>query len=249
MLKVKEKIASLTPTKINPAKKIKELHPDIERYLKDDFCNPGEICSPDGLTSQIIDAEDRCELIVNCESFVVGKRNSHLFIFRKSEEKSTTGIKEMIYDAIVIDATENNVQLIKYVAAGATESKQHFDAFNDNMWKLGIRRMYSISDVMEPEKVFSAKKYMQSGELNNIMDKGRRERMRLTVLETDGKEVKWWWIYRAYCVDLKERRETYSVAPKFTVHKNRWRMYKPKHPIDWVYAWLLRFESYISRAR
>ena len=92
--------------------KIKDLHKDIERYLKEDCYCPNEIYSFDGFFYQCFYAEDECILL--------GERKEFIICLEKKKEKHNQVLLfwlnengEKIIDAVRFDATENNLKIAK----------------------------------------------------------------------------------------------------------------------------------------
>lgn len=114
--------------------KLKDIHTDIERYLKEDCYCPNEVYSVDGFIYQIVYADAECELlgkyisIEDYDVYLVASENSEkepilLNIWCKNEKVVSMERYEL---------TENNIVGMK------------------NFWKNGT--MFTLSEMQELKK-------------------------------------------------------------------------------------------------
>lgn len=101
--------------------KLCDIHPDMERYLKEDCYCPGEIYNPNGFYYRIYKIDDKISLI--------GSNNGNIYVVCSRKDKSAQILvfetnKEKISDAYRIDATENNFQYVReMIESGHSERK------------------------------------------------------------------------------------------------------------------------------
>lgn len=117
--------------------KIKDLHPTIESYLKNDCYCPYEVYSPDGFFYQIFKPEDDCVRVFEKDDAVACIANNQLILFTKHLDR--------VVDAVRIDATENNVKLIIDISNGIADKSRRFDKFPDNSTDEDIKKLLSIA--------------------------------------------------------------------------------------------------------
>ena len=94
--------------------KIKELHPDIERYLNQDCYCPHEVYSFDGFGYQLFYEDQECEKLG--ESHIENDTDCVACVahpFNEEERKPQVVVfwlhGDKCYDALRYDATENNI--------------------------------------------------------------------------------------------------------------------------------------------
>lgn len=136
--------------------KIKELHPDIERYLKHDCYCPHEIYSFDGFFCQLFYEDQECEKIgdkyednrgvVACIAHPDGKEGPHpqIVLFTIEDNK--------VVDALRLDATDNNIKMIKIFIEkgheGLKASGMKFNEFKPGETAKSLKKILSISDAI-----------------------------------------------------------------------------------------------------
>ena len=128
--------------------KIKDLHKDIERYLKEDCYCPNEIYSFDGFFYQCFYAEDECILL--------GERKEFIICLEKKKEKYNQVLlfwldkdREKIIYAVRFDATENNLKIVKeHLLVDEKISTYSFDEFKKDSTKNSLKEILSIADAI-----------------------------------------------------------------------------------------------------
>lgn len=132
--------------------KIKELHPDIERYLNHDCYCPNEIYSSDGFFYQLFDENQDCEKIgenigcICCVAHPDGDENQKpqiVFFFINGEK---------CFDAVRYDATQNNIEIAKiYFEKGIDVLKasgRKFDEYKKGDTIKSLKELFSIADAV-----------------------------------------------------------------------------------------------------
>lgn len=97
-------------------KKLKDLHPDIERYLKEDCYLPGEIYASNRFFYEVFEPNELCTPLSSCRNFglkfVSAICRDQILMFLLDED-------DTIYEAVRYDATPHNIQEVKYLAGHA----------------------------------------------------------------------------------------------------------------------------------
>lgn len=136
--------------------KIKELHPDIERYLLHDCYCPHEVYSFDGFCYQLFYEDQECEKIG--ESF----EDNHGVIGCIAHPDNKEEIKpqvvlfsiedDKVFDAIRFDATDNNVEMAKIFIEKGNEglkaSGKKFDEYEPGAMAKSLKQILSIADAV-----------------------------------------------------------------------------------------------------
>ena len=129
--------------------KIKELHNDIERYLKKDCYCPHEIYSFDGFCYQLFYEDQECEKIGEIHN----EKNDMVACIAhpENDEKYRAQIVvfmlkgDKCYDAIRYDATKNNLEITKdFITNGINGRKFKFDAYNKGDMAKSIKEIMSL---------------------------------------------------------------------------------------------------------
>ena len=133
--------------------KIKELHKDVERYLRYDCYCPHEIYSFDGFGYQLFYEDQECEklgekqtdndLIIGCVAHPYNdeKIRPQVVLFFIKDDKC--------FDAIRYDATENNIQITKDILTnGINGRKFHFDEYEKGSTAKQLKEILSFADAI-----------------------------------------------------------------------------------------------------
>lgn len=130
--------------------KLRDVHPDIARYLAQDCYCPGEVYDPDGFFFTVYSPNDECEPIrLSSERSAVivltacGKelKLPKALIFWHDEKPF-----DRIVDAQQVDATENNVGIIALVVDGADPDGRTIDEFAPGATAEAMGKVLSIAD-------------------------------------------------------------------------------------------------------
>ena len=132
--------------------KIKELHPDIERYLNHDCYCPHEVYSSDGFFYQLFYEDQECEKIGENKEFVCciahpdrdENAKPQLVFFYTDGEKC--------FDSIRYDATQNNIEMAKMLFekgfAALKASGRKFDEYEKGATAKSLKEILSIADAV-----------------------------------------------------------------------------------------------------
>ena len=136
--------------------KIKELHEDIERYLKHDCYCPHEIYSFDGFCYQLFYEGQECEKLgeahledTDCVACIAHPENNkeikpQIVVFWLDGEKC--------YDALRYDATDNNIELTKlFLEKGINHLKstgRKMNEYEPGSTAKSLKQILSIADAI-----------------------------------------------------------------------------------------------------
>jgi hypothetical protein len=132
---------------------IKELHKDIERYLRNDCYCPHEVYSFDGFGYQLFYEDQKCErlgekqtdnsLIIGCVAYPFNDETykPQVVLFFIEDDKCV--------DAIRYDATENNIEITKDILTnGINGRKFHFDEYEKGRAAKELKEILSYCDAI-----------------------------------------------------------------------------------------------------
>lgn len=133
---------------------LKSLHPDIERYLNEDCYCPGEIYEPNGFFFQVFKPEEEASLLGKA----VGKNNLYwhegytgLYVLCRDKliEFTLDTASGKVLDSLMMDATENNVQIFKEICmTGHAPKNAKLDEFNKNATNKTLKEILSMADAI-----------------------------------------------------------------------------------------------------
>ena len=104
--------------------KIKELHPDMERYLTHGCYCDGEIYDAGGFFYVFVDKDDSCKLLYKDGEYIACRWDKKMLVFHISENK--------LDDSRWYDATENNINgMLNYFKTGEPFSADSFKQDKD----------------------------------------------------------------------------------------------------------------------
>lgn len=132
--------------------KFREVHTDMERYLLEDCYCPGEIYGVDGFFFQVFTVDDECRLIERSEDMTAivattqrGGQEMPMpqaIIFWHDEGNGR------IIDAQRVDATENNVDILRTIVQGGKPDGRKIDEFDPGSLERQVREVLSIADAI-----------------------------------------------------------------------------------------------------
>lgn len=136
---------------------IKELHPDIERYLLHDCYCPHQVYSSDGFFYQLFYEDQECEKIG--EVHIKGVRDVVACVAHpdnKDDDPAQIVVffldGDKCYDSCRYDATENNIDIIKiYLEKGFDELKKtgrKFDEYEEGATAKSLKEILSRADAV-----------------------------------------------------------------------------------------------------
>ena len=116
---------------------------DMKRYLQEDCYCPGEIYSPDGFFFKIFNVDDDCKVIEeNEEKIAVIVRDQAIIFWRDGD------VPGRIIAAQRIDATENNIGILKSVVRGEKPDERKIDEFKPGSAQKALNEVISIADAV-----------------------------------------------------------------------------------------------------
>lgn len=133
---------------MNKTMLLKEVHKDIERYLKEDCYCPNEIYDTSGFFYQIFKADDECFVLGTAK----GSHNNYwaygydgLYAICKDQILEFTIQKGKVVDALRMDATENNIKLFKeIIKTGKVPEGAKLDKFENNHTDRDLKELLSL---------------------------------------------------------------------------------------------------------
>lgn len=132
--------------------KFREVHEDMERYLREDCYCPGEIYGVDGFFFQVFTVDDECRLIERSEDMTaivattqrggqeLSKPQAILFWHDEGDGR--------IIDAQRVDATENNVEILRTIVQGGKPDGRKIDEFEPGKLAAQVERVLSMADLV-----------------------------------------------------------------------------------------------------
>ena len=133
--------------------KIKDLHQDVERYLKHDCYCPHEVYSFDGFFYDLFYEYQECEklgenktdnsLTIGCVAYPNNdeKTKPQIVLFFIKDDKCI--------DALRYDATENNIKITKDILTnGVNERKFSFDEYEKDSTAKALKEVLSFADAI-----------------------------------------------------------------------------------------------------
>lgn len=113
---------------------------DMHDYLIDRCYCPGEIYDQSGFFYQIFEDDDTCEKLgENNQNIALVCKNQILWIYKENEK--------YIEEITRVDATENNIEIIKLLLAGKKPNKK-LDEFVKGDTQRSLNQLMSIADAI-----------------------------------------------------------------------------------------------------
>jgi hypothetical protein len=120
--------------------KIKELHPDMDRYLRIDCYCPNEVYSTDGFFYQIVKQDDEAKLLGTYPIGIMALWQNQILIIAVKDNQ--------VIDVTRVDATENNLTEVKKAFENNGELEIKIDEFPDNKTAEDLQKIMSIADAV-----------------------------------------------------------------------------------------------------
>lgn len=137
---------------------LKDVHPDVTRYLENDCYCPYEVYSFDGFGYMMFGPETKCRVICQNDKMVSavcrawegmeGSEESEehqvqVVTFFKSKEDPSS-----IVDSIRFDATENNISLISKIINDEDTEDMKFDEYEPGKTAKDLEKILSLCDAV-----------------------------------------------------------------------------------------------------
>ena len=123
---------------------------DMERYLAYDCYCPGEIYDTTGFFCQIFSIDDECVLIEQSDAMtavvVTSKdttRPQAIIFWHDDDEKPG-----QIIDAQRVDATENNISILRTIVSGGKPDGRKLDEFEPGSRAKSLKQIAEICDLV-----------------------------------------------------------------------------------------------------
>lgn len=114
--------------------------PDMERYLREDCYCPGEIYDTSGFFYKVFKPEDEFRLIAESDEMVAVTCGDQAIMFWREDGK--------IVDAQRVDATGNNVGILRSIVAGEKPDGRKLDEFEPGRTQKAVDKVMGISDAI-----------------------------------------------------------------------------------------------------
>lgn len=132
--------------------KLGEVHADMGRYLQEDCYCPGEIYGVDGFFFHVFTVDDECRLIERSEdrTAVVATtqrggedlKRPQAIMFWHDEGDGR------IIDAQRVDATENNVGILRSIVRGEKPDGRKIDEFEPGSLERQVAKVLDLADAV-----------------------------------------------------------------------------------------------------
>lgn len=132
--------------------KLGDVHPDMERYLREDCYCPGEIYGLDGFFYVKYETCDECRIVEKSEGMTAvvattrfggkpdGKPQAIMFWHDEGDGR--------IIDAQRVDATENNVEILRAIVKGVKPDGRKIDEYEPGKLKEQVGRVLDMCDMV-----------------------------------------------------------------------------------------------------
>ena len=129
--------------------RIKDVHPDMERYLQEDCYCPYEIYEPTGFFFELfypdyecllVKQADRASVVIAHGSFDKNKKRPQCLYIQHEGGK--------VVDVTRVDATDNNIDLLKRLAGGESCESRKLDEFQEGSTARSMTKMLGICDAV-----------------------------------------------------------------------------------------------------
>jgi len=132
--------------------KLGDVHEDMERFLREDCYCPGEIYDLSGFFFRVYEVSDECRLIERSEDMTAIVATT----FRGGEEDHRPQAivfwhdcgDGLIVDAQRVDATENNVEILRAIVRGEEPDGRKIDEFEPGDTAKQLHKVLSMCDVV-----------------------------------------------------------------------------------------------------
>lgn len=132
--------------------------PDMERYLQEDCYCPGEIYDTSGFFYQIYEPDSYCTLVEEFDNKMVILAQP--WNFKNSTDDVSSNVQAIliwtddpdypgkIIECVRVDATENNISILKDIIHGKKPDGRKIDEFNPGSINNNMKKILDISDII-----------------------------------------------------------------------------------------------------
>lgn len=124
-----------------------DVHPDMERFLEHDCYCPNEIYDTSGFFYDLFPADTECVVVTSTDDMTVvvmsgllNKEKPQCIMFWHDEGDGR------VVDAQRVDATENNVGILRDIAHGVEPDDRKLDEFVDGSLDRSVKTILSLCD-------------------------------------------------------------------------------------------------------
>lgn len=127
--------------------RLRDVHPDMERYLEEDCYCPNEVYDLSGFFFELFPPDTECTLVAQSET--------HTGVVAQNDGSSPQVIlfchddgSGRILGATRVDATDNNIGIVRTIIEGGSPDGRKIDEFEPGAMVKSIRKVLSISDAV-----------------------------------------------------------------------------------------------------
>lgn len=135
---------------------LRDVHPDVQRYLEEDCYCPYEVYEPNGFFFDLFYPDIECVLVaktdtvavvIACGEFSQERPQCLVFFYGENDYPSR------IVNAQCVDATENNIAFLRDYASGKTvreltEAGRRLDEYEPGSTARSLKQMFSLADAV-----------------------------------------------------------------------------------------------------
>lgn len=129
-----------------------DVHEDMERFLREDCYCPGEIYDLSGFFFRVYKVSDECRLIERSEDRTAVIAMTHRGGEKLSKPQAIMFWHDcgdgLIVDAQRVDATENNVGILRAIVRGEKPDGREIDEFDPGSMAKQLREVLSMCDMV-----------------------------------------------------------------------------------------------------
>jgi len=126
---------------------LKDVHPDIERYLYEDCYCPGEIYDTTGFFFQVFKADEECVEVYRGIDF--SKPDVTVITVTCRDQLINFWVRDdKVYFAERYDATENNIKIMPLALIGELPTGSKLDEFKPGDTAKALKEVFSVADAI-----------------------------------------------------------------------------------------------------
>ena len=128
---------------------IKDVHPDIQRYLENDCYCQYEVYDLSGFFYQIVKPDEECVFLGENNKFtLVAWQDQLLVVIKRKKPESVDETQTNVVNMQRVDATENNIKELKMLVNDPTYKVKVIDEHVAGATKKAFEEILSISDAV-----------------------------------------------------------------------------------------------------
>ena len=126
---------------------LKDIHDDMERYLKHDCYCPGEIYDVSGFFFQVFKADEECKELYRGIDFR-NPEDTVITVVCMNQLINFWVNGDRIMEAERYDATENNIRIMPFAISGALSTGDKLDEFKPGETKKNLDEILAVADAV-----------------------------------------------------------------------------------------------------